>query len=221
MCSRAVCRSMSLSASMKPTPSCSPSALAERLAPARVLGGDVVRAPGLAEPAHAVREARRREPHLRVAEALADLAEHVGGGNAHVLELDHPVAAGEAAVERVHGTHDADALAVHVGEEHRRRAVLHARHDDRVGGALGAGDEPLRAVDDVVVAVAHGARLQHRRVGAGAGRRLGHREARARAAATCGTSQRSFCAGVATSSIRWMLPSSGAWMLSAVGPRCE
>ena len=41
------------------------------------------------------------------------------------------------------------------------------------------------------------------------------------APATCGRSQRSFCTGVATASIKWMLPSSGAWMLSAVGPSQE
>lgn len=38
---------------------------------------------------------------------------------------------------------------------------------------------------------------------------------------TSGRNQRSFCASVATTSIRWMLPSSGAWMFSATGPSGE
>ena len=104
------------------------------------------------------------------------------------------MAAGEAGVHRVHVAHDADALAVHVGQEHGRRAVLHARHDDREGGAFGAGDEPLGAVDQVVVAVAHGGGGEHRRVGAGAGRGLGHAKQERVRPCTCGSSQRSFCA---------------------------
>ena len=43
---------------------------------------DVVRAPRSAEPAHAVRKARRRQAHLRVLEALADFAQHVARGYA-------------------------------------------------------------------------------------------------------------------------------------------
>ena len=39
--------------------------------------------------------------------------------------------------------------------------------------------------------------------------------------ATCGRSQRSFWPGLATSSMRWMFPSSGAWMFIAVGPSQE
>jgi hypothetical protein len=39
--------------------------------------------------------------------------------------------------------------------------------------------------------------------------------------ATSGASQRVFCASVATTSIRWMLPSSGAWMFIATGPSGE
>ena len=40
-------------------------------------------------------------------------------------------------------------------------------------------------------------------------------------ASTIGRSQRSFCSGGATASSRWMLPSSGAWMFSAMGPSGE
>ncbi len=59
------------------------------------------------------------------------------------------------------------------------RAVRELRHDDRDRRAFRARDEPLAAVDHVVVAVARGGGLQHARVGACAGRRLGHAEARA------------------------------------------
>ena len=41
------------------------------------------------------------------------------------------------------------------------------------------------------------------------------------APAQSGRSQRSCCAGVATSCIRWMLPSSGACTFSATGPSGE
>ena len=58
-----------------------PLVLAERLAeggaPPRVIGGDVVGAAGRAEPAHAMRQARRGEPHLGIAEAFADPPEHL------------------------------------------------------------------------------------------------------------------------------------------------
>ncbi|MNK62037.1 hypothetical protein D3C87_812050 [compost metagenome] len=156
--------------------------MAEGLAAAGVVGGELVHAARGAEPAHAVREARGRQPHLRVAKALADGAQHVGGRHAQAVEAHHAVAAGEAAVECVDLPFDHDLGLVHVGQEHGRRPVFHARHDDREARAGGAGDEPLAPGDHVVVAVAHGHGLHHRRVGAGAGRRLGHAEARAHVA---------------------------------------
>jgi len=48
--------------------------LAEGRAPPRVIGRDVVGAARGAEPAHAMRQARRREPHLRIAETFTDPA---------------------------------------------------------------------------------------------------------------------------------------------------
>ena len=84
---------------------------AERLAPARIVAGDVVRPPRGAQPAHAVRQPRRREPHLRVAEAFAGLAEDVGCRHAHIGEPHHAVAAGKALVETVHRADDLDARA--------------------------------------------------------------------------------------------------------------
>ena len=135
--------SISLSASMKPTPSWFDQLGAEHLALARIAGGDVVRAPRRAQPAHAMRQPRRRQPHLGVAEPLARFAENVAGRHAQVVEPHHRVAAGESLVQAVHGAHDLDAGLVHVGEEHGRRAVLALRHDDGEAGALGAGDEPF------------------------------------------------------------------------------
>ena len=141
--SRLMRMSISLSASMKPTPSWFTSFDAEHLAPRRIIRGDVVRAPRRAEPAHAMRQPRRRKPHLRVPEALAELAQNVARGHAQIIEAHHGVAAGESLVEAVHGAHDLDARLVHVGEEHRRRAILALGHDDREAGALSAGDEPF------------------------------------------------------------------------------
>jgi len=87
------------------------------------------------------------------------------------------VATREATVHRVDLALDHDAWLVHVGQEHGRGPVLHARHDDREARADGARDEPLDSVDYVVVAVTDGSGLKHLGVGAGARRRFGHAEA--------------------------------------------
>jgi hypothetical protein len=50
----------------------------------------------LTEPAHAVGEPRRCEPHLCVSKPLADFAEDVLLRDAHVIEANHAVPAGEA-----------------------------------------------------------------------------------------------------------------------------
>ncbi|MNP58178.1 hypothetical protein D3C76_1530720 [compost metagenome] len=121
---------------------------------------------------------RRGQAHLGITEALADLAEHIARRYAQVVETQLPVAAGEAAVQRVQLTLMGDAVALHVGQEHGRRAVLHARHDDAEVGAFGPGDQPLAAVDEVVVAIAGGGGAQHRGVRARAWGRFGHGEAR-------------------------------------------
>jgi len=152
---------------------------AEGLPAARMIGGDVMGAAGLAEPTHAMGEPCRRQPHLRVAETLANLAEHIGGGNADILEIDHRMAAGETGVHRLHLAGDADAGSGHICQEHGGGAIRHARHDDCVIGTLGAGDEPFAAVDHVVGTIWCRRRQQHRRIGAGTGWRLGHGKARA------------------------------------------
>ena len=96
--------------------------------------------------------------------------------------------------------------------------VLGAGDEDGELRAAGAGDEPLVAVDDPLVAVAVGVRLDERRVGAGH-LGLGHGEARpgpalaqrpqvlAPSARRCAQ-----CSSVCR------LPSSGAWALSTNGP---
>ena len=74
---------------------------AECLPPPRVIGRDVMRPPRLAEPAHAMRQSCRDQPHLRIAKPLADFAENIRRRNAQVLELYHRMAAGKAAVHRI------------------------------------------------------------------------------------------------------------------------
>ncbi len=138
--------------------------LAEGVAGARIVAGDVVGATRGAEPAHAVGQARGREAHLGIAEALADLAEHIARRNTQVVETQLPVATGEAAVQRVQLALMGDAVTLHVGQEHGRRTILHARHDDAEVSAFCAGDQPLAAIDQVVVAIAGGGGAQHRGV---------------------------------------------------------
>jgi hypothetical protein len=64
-----------------------------------------------------------------------------------------------------------------------RSSLSLLRHDDREFGADRAGDQPFLAVDDEIALVAAGVsargRQQHRRVGPGTRRRLGHHKARA------------------------------------------
>ena len=129
-------------------------ALAERVPSPRVVDGDVVRAPHGAEPAHAMREPRGRQAHLRVAKALAHFAEDRIGRHAQPIEAHDAMAAGEALVERVHrcARPRCPPHSCRTGTSSRRRRRL--RHDDREGRAVGAGDEPLAAIDHVVVAVA-------------------------------------------------------------------
>ncbi len=128
-----------------------------------------------------MRQARRREPHLRVAKTLAHLAQHIGGGHPQVVELDHAMATREAAVHRLHLANDANAGPIHVGKEHGGRAVIRPRHDDRVRRTVSAGDQPFHSIDHVVVAVAHRGGREHGRVGSGTGGGLGHGKAGARA----------------------------------------
>src|SRR3546814_19893161 len=90
--------------------------LAERHALAGVTRRDVVRAPGRSGPSHAMGEPRGREPDLRVAPPLADLAENIAVGHMAVVEADHGLAAGKRAVERVEGAFDSAFGPVNHGE---------------------------------------------------------------------------------------------------------
>src|SRR3546814_7034090 len=81
--------------------------LAECLAAARIGGGDFLRAGRRSEPPHAMREPRRAEPHLRIAETLAARAEHMVLRDAKLVDGDHRVPAGHRAVDRVEQSLDA------------------------------------------------------------------------------------------------------------------
>ena len=116
-------------------------------------------------------------PH-DVVEALALLAEQRVRGHAHVLEGE------QRGVRRVHAELLELLLAdhagrVHVDEEEREAVVagvrVGLRHEHDEVGPVAVGDVGLRAVDDPLVAVAHGARLDAGHVGAGVG--LGDAEA--------------------------------------------
>src|SRR5579863_1880872 len=66
---------------------------AEGVTAPRIVGRDRMTAPRRTQPAHAVRQPRRTQSHLRVAEALADRAEDALGPDPHVVEFDLGVAA--------------------------------------------------------------------------------------------------------------------------------
>src|SRR2546422_1429687 len=100
-----------------------PDGAAERLAAARIVGGDRLTADRRTEPAHAMGQARRPEPDLRVAEALADFPEDAILADAHIMEFDFGVAARRIAVHRIEQSLDRETGRIHVGEKHRRPQV--------------------------------------------------------------------------------------------------
>ena len=156
---------------------------AEHLALGGAVERDVERPPGEAQPAHAVRQPRGPEPDLRVAEALPHLAEHrVVPATTQSRKRTSQCPPANTRVGRLHVAADLEAGVAGVDEEHRR-ALRRARHADGEGRAVGAGDEPLVAVDHPAVAVAPRRGGERRRVGARPGMRLGHREAGADLAA--------------------------------------
>jgi hypothetical protein len=124
-------------------------------------------------------------PRLRDREPAALLAEQVGDGHAHVGERELGVAVLVLVAERREVPVDRKTRRVPRHEHHRllpvrgRVGVGLAHQDEDLAALVGrAGDPPLAAVDDVVVAVAHDAGLD---VGGVRRRdvRLGHRERRA------------------------------------------
>ena len=108
---------------------------------------------------HVALVGERRERH---APALVDLADHVGRGHAHVLEEDlvELGLAGDLA-ERP----DGDARRLHVDQDERDalvlgRARIGAHEEEAPFRHVRHAGPDLLAVDDVVVAVEHGARLE-------------------------------------------------------------
>ena len=153
---------------------------------AGMLDGDRLRARGRTQPAHAVGEPRRCQSHLRVAQRLAHLAEHRGGGQTQIVEYHYAVALHVVAIHGVHHSFEFDAGCVAVTEEQCRAARVvivsrQTRHDDPCPRAVGSGDEPLASVDHVLAAIrtglVDGFSLQLVGIRAGTSR-FGHREHR-------------------------------------------
>ena len=90
---------------------------AEGGAAARVIGGDVVGAARGAEPAHAMRQPRRRKPHLGIAKPLADPAEDGTLRHPQSVDPDHRMAARHVLVERVEHPLDDNARSVQSATE--------------------------------------------------------------------------------------------------------
>ena len=111
-------------------------------------------------------------------EALAFLADHVGGWHAGVLE-DHVTDMGALLAHLLLGHADRNAGRVTLNHESRDalgagHVRVGAGHDGEDVGLVGIGDVTLGAVEDVVIAVADGLGRQAGRVRAGFG--LGQRE---------------------------------------------
>ena len=89
------------------------------------------------------------------------------------------MATGEAAVHGIEVPHQTNTFAVHVRQEHGRAAIFHTRHDDRVISTIGARNQPLQAIDKVIIAITHCGGVQQTWVGTGTGCGFGHAKARA------------------------------------------
>ncbi len=158
--------------------------LAEGGAPARVVGRDVMGAACCAEPAHAMRQARRGKPHLRITKAFTDPPQNLAFVHPQSVEPDDCMTPGHVLIERVQHPFDMNSRRAHRRQEHRRtgrsaHVALVARHNDAEIGADRSGDQPFAPVDDKLVAVAAGGCQQHRGVRSGTRSRFGHHEARA------------------------------------------
>ena len=157
------------------------------------------------------------EPLLRDAKAVARLAERVldGHSDAGVRDLAVRRPAAPAVAENRHGR-DLDPFHIGRDDDLRRPPVrLRVRvgdgHEDREGGALRAAREPLVSVDHPLVAVAHGAGPQRRRVGARRPPARSSRRTSAPRRRRAARSQRRFCSSVPNRCRISPLPASGAW----------
>src|SRR5258705_7549290 len=139
-------------------------------------GRELEAALGRAECARRLLDAAGAEPLLAEAEAFAFLADEVALVDAHIVENDFPrrlagdglVAGRKLHARRVHVEQEAGDAAT------RAFAAVGRSHQDDEVGAVGAGDEALHAVDDVVVAIAYRGGAHGAGIGAGVG--LGLRE---------------------------------------------
>src|SRR5437899_4512434 len=156
-------------------------ALGERAAEGRTLFGirgcHLDASLGDAESARTVLDAADIEPLLTEAHAFAFRPDAVPRRHAHILEHDFPwlvahhgfVAGPELDARRIHVDDEAGNAAA------RALCAIGRDHELHEIGVAGTGDEALDAVDQVVIALAHGGSAHAAGIGAGVG--LGLREA--------------------------------------------
>ncbi|PAV93486.1 hypothetical protein WR25_24193 [Diploscapter pachys] len=141
-----------------------------------------------------MRQPGRGEADLGVFEPFAAVPQHLVRRDAQIVDPHHGMATGHRAVDRVEHAFDGDRRVGQIDQEHAGApgpvGGVGLRHDDPDLRALGTGDERLATVDHPVIAVERRGGLHHRRIRAGA----------------------AVCRG------RYMLPSSGAAVLTAIGP---
>ena len=137
------------------------------------------------QPAHAMRKARGAQADLGELEPVAHAHQAVLVRDLKPLELELAMT---AVLFRPHdrdAAHDAPARLIAVEEkrgEPPARVVRCLRDQDEVPRHARAGDKPFAAFDAPGVPAPRGRGEDHRRIGAAAGMRLGHRECRAHAA---------------------------------------
>ena len=125
---------------------------AERAAAPCMVDRDRMTALSGAEPSHAVREARRPQPHLRIPEALTHLSEHTVRRHAHIRERDFGMAPGGVRIDRIEHPGEPETRHVRIEKKHRRaevcaRGIERTGHHDMNCSARDAGDHVLVAGD--------------------------------------------------------------------------
>src|ERR1700733_8433085 len=121
--------------------------LAKCMALPGVIRGNVVCALSCSKPTHAVAQTCRRKPRLCVLETFPDTPEHIGVTHSEALKPKHSVATNEAGIHGIQHSFHRYTVGMHVGQEHRCAAVLHARENNSKASALGPCNKPLAPTD--------------------------------------------------------------------------
>src|ERR1700687_3994463 len=110
-----------------------------------VIECDGMTATSCAQPSHAVRQTRWRQPYLCVTEAFANFAENPIAPHPDVMKFNFSMTAGRVAIEGIEYSLDRKAGRIHVNQQHRGAEIVPVgvfgpRHHDIKRGPGRTGD---------------------------------------------------------------------------------